>query len=402
MLVLITAGVAGCVQDDDGTPGTEVPAGSHEAYGFHVYLPPGGEPTHDLGHPAMKALPATITGLESEALTLGVASGAGIAIFGNLAFVGPGAGPMSIVDISDPTDPQVLSTVDAPGRDIDTIAYPDGRLIAVSTAGGKSMVATDVTDPSDPEILSVWEPLYPSHNLAVVPGTPIVYNSPSSGTSTDIWDLSDPLHPVMVNDWENGHGCHDLMFFNDPSRSFYRAYCAGIDRTQIWNTTDPSHPEIITTMAFPPEGYEGQSFISHMAMPNVDATVLVVGDETSGNCEVENALDDTPLEFLAPKHTNLWFYDITDEKNPIIKGQVTPELEYGACINHFGRVVHDREVMIISYYRDGILVVDFEDVENPYIVTQHSVAGSAWDAWYYQGYVFTGGGNGGMEVLSFV
>lgn len=425
---LIVAGLAGCLSGDtdaDGnapTPPVDMGGnGSHPAYGFATY-----DGLDGLSIPAAwtpldpRELPGDINGLEHVAHVEGVATGAGIAVFGHLAFAGSyGGNPgMDVIDISDPAAPTVVSSVEgAQMRDAETIAYPDGRLVVVGASGRGAFTVTDVTDPAAPVLLGSVETLHNNHNLAVVPGTPLVYNSPSGGGATDIWDLSDPENPELVADWENGQGCHDIMWHIDRANEMYRGYCAGIGVTQIWNITDPRNPSVISETPFP-EFLPGTGFrfplsLSHLAMVNHDATVLIVGDETGGGaipgCDV-GLTDPVTGTTVSGPLGNLWFYDISDEANPQLRGHVSLSqfLAPGTCTAHFGRVIEDRNQLVMAYYGGGVVLVDFNDLDNPEVLDQwlpvtpdFPTPGDTWDAWYYRGYVFTGDLARGMDVLAF-
>lgn len=421
VVILTTAALAGCLSnaetDDVGLQlqglGNDA---THPAYGYLSYLPDADVDPASLPPlwvpPAARALPDPLERLHHFAAVDGVSGGAGIALFGSLAFVGPTRGPLHIVDVSDPMDPQLQEVVDAPARDVDTIAYPDGRLVAVTTGGGRNMFFTDVTDPRAPHILSTIETPHSNHNLAVVPGTPIVYNSPSGGTFTDIIDATDPTDPKVVKEWENGYGCHDITFYMSQEEAKYRGYCAGFSNVQIWDVVDPMDPQIVTDFGWPALGQHDFGDLSlltwaHLAMPDDDASILILGDETGGgavngcdfNIRREGVSEVGPLG-------NLWFYDISDETAPVLKGHVSPSYNDAlgeTCTAHFGRVVEDTDHMVVGFYGAGVLLVDFTDPDDPVIKHRMDREGSnIWDAWYYQGYVFTGDIGRGMDVLSFL
>src|SRR5688572_16151970 len=186
---LFAAFVAGCLGSDDdssdegdgeptgpsytGTPGTlyaggnlTIPEGALFA-GAALYEDPQNTPHPawnwpTVSHPATgpnvpywwqpnngTSLPVTLAGLEHVAQAPGVPSGAGIALFGRLAVV-PGFGsPTSLVDISDPSSPVLLSQFDpqmSTHRGATVLAYPTGRLVTViSTDAGLDV--WDITDP---------------------------------------------------------------------------------------------------------------------------------------------------------------------------------------------------------------------------------------------------------------
>lgn len=434
MRALLAAGLfvslafAGCLSDglsgiiDDFTvdvqkvPGTSY-VGSHPAYGFPVYG--FDDPTfagwNDAWSiPEARELPSELGRLEYLTNVGDVPGGAGIAVFGHHAFVGGTSGPLSVVDIRDPLNPSVVATLDVPMRDAETIAFPTGKLLLVST-DGSTVALTDVTDPTNPEFITDLGVTNGAHNVAVLPGTPLYYNSPSGGTTTDIWDLSVPGAPELVQQWENGAGCHDIMWHITPD--VQRGYCAGLSETQIWDVSDPKEPTIIASIPLPDVAPGVSDLgpldqrISHLAMVNHDATVLIVGDETGGGalpaCDVYVEEPVTGTTESGP-HGNLWFYDLTDETNPVFMSQLSPNFfqSHATCTSHFGRLVEETNHVVMSFYGAGVLLVDFNDVANPRIVDQWrplsadgATPGLTWDVWYYQGYLFTGDILRGMDVL---
>ncbi len=433
-MLIASSALAGCLTADDsdslGAPAFDL-AGtndSHPAFGFPTAnsLPEGDEdlPVGWAKLPA-RALPETLEGLTSVAHVPGVPSGAGVAVFGHLGFVGAyDTDSLQVVNLMDPENPEVVGEVAARAGDVDTIAYPNGRLVAVTATRGENMLVVDVTDPTQPEIISVIETGTGNHNLAVVPGTPVLYNAASkgAGVGTEIYDLSDPVNPVLVQTWENGYSCHAQSFLIDRELDLYRGYCAGVQYTQIWNLTDPLNPSVISEIPFPVAGLEaiGEQTggiapvnFAHLAMANHNGTILIVGDETGGGagpgCDVyAHAAGST----LSGPLGNLWFYDITDEANPVLKGGLSVNAfdAVGSCTAHFGSVIEDTNHLVMAFYTGGVALVDFTDAANPVIKDQWNARGPAdacslcatWDAWYYQGYVFAGDIDRGMDIISFV
>ncbi len=443
VLLLLVAGCISSIGDEEITPETvetpaepplEVPPGQYETHTAFSFPTNGMLPvaegnqtrivaeegTVEWFRPAGAPLPETLASIEAVTQVEGTSTGGGIAVIGPLAFIGGRAsGPLQVIDISEPTEPRLVSEVaDVPVRDADPILFPDGQLVVITTGGGGDQFATDVTDPENPVPLGVIATDHGNHNIAVVPGTPIVYNSGSGGV-IDIVDYSDPAEPVAVGTFENGQGCHDITFFNDPSEAMFRAYCAGYAESQIWDTTDPTAPEMVTRIPYPsmeqalpgalgnpPD--QGATFplsFSHLALPSHDANVLIVGDETGGGaingCD---AYAETPAGTASGPVGNLWFYDISDEADPVLHGHLSPSFADavpGSCTAHFGRVIEDTGHVAMGFYAAGVLLVDFTDLDNPVIVDRLDQEGSIWDVWYHQGYLFTGDMSRGMDVLSF-
>jgi len=366
--------------------------------------------------------------------------GTGIALFGQVAIIpGRGTGNTWVYDISDPENPELLSEFSAPGRDVDTVAFPDGSLYAAFATDQGVVPVWDLTNPEDPKKVATIEPERGSHNVGFVPGTPILYNSASLGGGTDsgtgvgnvpdtaaegtaIYDLSDPANPERIQDFENGYSCHDITFSIREDSDEYRAYCAGIDMTQIWDIEDPENPEVVVNVpvhhgvAGAPSTSVPILRFSHLAIASQGGDVLVVGDETGGGLApaCDATVSQGPQTVSGPVG-NLYFYDISDEENPQLMSWMStdnpalatdevaedPTRAAGTCTSHFGRLIpsEDKNLLAIGFYARGVNIVDFTDPANPEIVQQYNDGTDVWDTWFYNGYLVTGDGNKGMEIL---
>lgn len=409
----------------------------HPAYGWATLSSPAvGDQLPAYWAPiAAKPLPETISGLEHIVKADGVEAGAGIAMFGSLAIV-PGFGaPSSIVDISDPAKPVLLSTFKpqegmASHRGATTIAYPDGRLVTV-IATGRGLDVWDISDPTSPQPLPTI--VMKSHKVGVVPGTPIVYNAASGGGGsriadegtavTEIYDLSDPTNPVKVQDWANGFACHHVYFWNDIAQEKYRGICAGIEFTQIWDTKDPKDPKVIVSVpvhqgvAGTPSGSIPLLAFSHYAGLSRDGKILLVGDESGGGSYPPGCVAsvNTPAGAVSTPVGALWFYDVSNEKSPKVLGWYSPlndprvkAAPDTSCTAHHGRLVpaEGRDMIAMSFYGAGVVLVDFTGVgtaSGPLakVVAQYADGSDTWETWYNQGYLFTGDLARGMDVITF-
>ncbi|MBW3584165.1 MAG: hypothetical protein KY455_13830 [Euryarchaeota archaeon] len=463
-ILLLLPALAGCVS----TAGTDPLPGSGSAE-VPLYAPPledalWDDPQH-FPHPAYGW--ATITHVPADAphwwqpiperphptdikgLQYLTSAGESIAADGMVAFgrllviaggppPGPGADllmPAEIFDLSDPDDPVLLSSFEPeiPRRQVDLIAYPDGRLVAVFASDAGVIPVYEITDPTTPEELAVIDLPSGGHTVAVVPGTPIVYNANTVGSlvfpfhelngarsspQTEIYDLSDPEEPVLVQVWENGLGCHAISFHITAEKQ--RAYCAGVDYNQIWDISDPAAPKILATFPMghgiqPLPGIPAPVNSGHTAFVNRDTSVLVIGDET-----FFGILPACDVYFHEAGHTvsgplgNLWFYDIRDEKRPVLQSWLSPNnalienppphnhTPTGSCAAHEGTMVPDpsRDLLSLGHYAAGTLLVDFTDPKVPFIVDQWNPDGQILDVWYNNGFLFAGDIDGGFHVFT--
>lgn len=401
----------------------------HPAFGFATLSSPPAATNLPEGWAPIppRPLPASITALTHVAgAPSRVDTGAGIALFGSLAIV-PGFGdPSHIVSVADPANPRRLGRIDEEGhRGAATIAYPDGRLLALFSTD-EDIRVWEITDPRDPRPLRALRPAQGSHKVGVVPGTPIVYNAASAGGDnvesrargvTEIFDLSDPDRPVHVQDFPNGYSCHHIHFWNRPERNRYRALCAGLEYTQIWDTADPRNPKIIVSIPVhhgvpgTPSAAVTPVVFSHTSILNRDGTVLVVGDENGGGGLPPGcvASAETPAATASVPVGAIWFYDVTDERNPLLLGWYSASRDptvmsaFGTCTAHHGRLVPDpqRDLLAMAFYSAGVMVVDFTDPTHVRALAQFADSSNTWEVWYNQGYLFTGDLARGFDVLTF-
>ncbi len=386
---------------------------------------------------ANATVPADIKGLSHLAKSPdAVKSGAGIALFGRLALV-PSDGPDAyVLDITNPASPQILSHYPGGGeRGAAIMAFPDGRLYGVvSTTPGFDVV--NITDPHNASIVAQVKAPRDGHKLGIVPGTPFVYNANSKGGDgdplfgttgdvqgvgdkgeTEIYNLSDPEHPQLVQEFKNGYGCHHIFFWIDATQDKERAICAGIEYTQIWDIKDPAKPKVIVSVpvhhgnpALPATSVPPLVF-SHFSILSQDGTELIVGDEFMGGATAECDGVHTPVKDASGPLGNVWFYDVKDEKNPKLLGFFSPPPKMisnpdvtAGCTAHHGRLVPDpsgkRQLLAIAWYADGTVLIDFTDPTNPQMVDMWNQGTNTWESWYYNGYIFTGDLNRGLDVLT--
>lgn len=407
----------------------------HPMFNFSTLTNPPAGPRSKWLEPMPKAaLPSTIKGLDWVARSEGAPGGDGMSAIGSLAILP--ARVTSLVDLSDPARPTTVGQFNQSTRTSDTIVYPDGRIVAV-VGSSTTLFAVDITNPSEPTELSQVKPPRGAHKVDVVPGTPIVYNANSKGGDgdpafgitgdvpqaakgvTEIYDLSDPTNFVEVQQFQNGYGCHRIYFYVEPSEDYHRAICAGIEMTQLWDIKDPRHPVVLVNIpvwhgrpGLPANAVPPVTF-SHFAILSADHSTLIVGDEMGGGAAMACTASVTQGTRTVSAPTGaLWFYDVSDEKNPVLKGWLSPPAPTASnpnggkgCTAHHGRLVPDpageRDLLAMGFYGAGVVLVDFTDAANPFIVDQWNDGANVWEAWYYNGYIITGDIGRGLDVLRF-
>ncbi len=394
-LVLLAAPLVGCIgsegEDIDATDVNDTP--SEEA--------------------APSPLPEQITGIGEVGIveTDGAGNGIWIDEDRDLLLSSNAGGGLQLFDIADPANVQKMGSLgDIYARDADILSW-NGTPYAILAGGGEGIHVVDISDPSDPELV-VSADAYASHNVASIPGTPYVYDATAVGAQqkvsnpiVPVLDLTDPEEPswstidipaVVNGQPTQSDGCHDVVVRPDLAKAFCAGggsmYAAGGGETFIWDisedVTDPVWEGIIDNPSI---------MYHHQAVASEDGELLFINDEfIAPNCNGAG----TPVVDAKQSTAAMWIYDISDPASPEMRSYVqVPSEEVPAnCGSHFGDLVDDRDVVVWGWYEGGTLLVDVSDPDAPEITDRHvPTSGQTWDARYHEGHVY--GSSGNLEVL---
>ena len=295
------------------------------------------------------------------------ATGTEYALVGGL---GPQAGRLYVVDVSDPIAPVLTAIVEnVPGFDVKTYrqyaytvtggpdqgAQPDGRII-------------DLTNPSQPVVVGSFPS---SHNLFITDEGLAFLEVPG----LRIFDLSeDPLAPTLL--WsDTPRNGHDATVVGDRLYDFH-----GGPGTFIYDIADPSNPVLLGTIQHPQITYH------HSGWPTEDGQYLFLCDElATGNLADITVWDISRPE--APRRVIEFADPLASVHNLMIVG----DLAY------------------VSYYAAGFRVFDISDPAQPQLLGEYDTSPAAQEgfvgAWGV--YPFAPSGNiyisdrqGGLFIFS--
>jgi hypothetical protein len=381
------------------------------------------------------------------------ATNSDLAFQGRYAYQGNYNG-FNVIDISEPEDPQVVSSVLCPGSQNDVSVH--GDLLFVSTDSRRtddscaSTVAKsltdywegikifDVSDPAEPRYVKSVETDCGSHTHTLVPGTTddVVYLYVSSydvGTAADCQAPHDKIsivevpvdapdqaflasEPVVHPDGGNpgdpegtpypyrtraSTGCHDITVF--PEKNLAAGACMGDG--VLWDISDRTQLREIDRV----QDDEYFAFW-HSATFNNAGTKVVFTDELGGGGTA------TCVEGMDPKRGADGIYDIVgegDSRELVFRSYYKiPRLQSDSenCVAHNGSLipVDGKDLMVQSWYMGGVSVWDFTDSANPVeigywergpVAEGDSTGGGTWSAYWYNGYVYSSDLGKGFDVL---
>ena len=264
----------------------------------------------------------------------------------------------AVIDIADVEDPEVLAVVPRSEGGFTKDAKLDGDLLFTNGECGCGADTPeweaydklgariwDISDPSQPILLgAMGEPSTSVHNIAL--GNGHAFLTDNIEDSVQIWSYADPTEPVFVHQWDPPEGgmVHDQTFVDDK---LYVAFWQGF---AVLDVSDPAHPiELVL------HTYEGGA--CHNAWPSDDGSHVLTTDEIEGG------------------HVRIW--DISDPDDVQQVAEVRGQHE-----NHAVHNVHVRgEHAYVSWYIEGVVVLDISDPTDPVEVGRYDTHEEAVDPW---------------------
>lgn len=236
------------------------------------------------------------------------------------AIVGEGTrGRLLVIDITDPTQPRLIKTIEAPA---------DTDLGQVSVHG--NLLVTNLTRLNSVDAMSGRTESVPAFQKAQGPDGP-----PEGAT---FWDISDPTDPKPLAEWRTGarSGTHRNAY-SGGRYAFMAASKAGFQNyiLRILDVSDPAHPAVAGEWwqqgqkegEVQPEGRQMGGFHGP-AFVNKDGTMLTLG--------------------YTPDLINL---DISDIAHPKLIGRLTltpPFVYNGVQSVHTGQPLNERGLVYVS------------------------------------------------------
>ncbi|MBL4662518.1 MAG: choice-of-anchor B family protein [Flavobacteriaceae bacterium] len=236
-----------------------------------------------------------------------------------------GGNGMSIVDVTDPTNPtQVAHVTSVPGFDVKVW---ENYVYCVNGGSGVGSIV-DISDPTNPVVAGTFPS---SHNL-FIDDNGIMYGS---FPSLRIFDLNpDPLNPTLLT--VIGTEGHDATV-----RGNLLIDCHGYSGTNLYDVSDPSAPVLLSSITDPTITYHHQGEVSS------DGNYLYINDELANN--------PTP---------DISVWDISDIANPV---RVSDFADQATTHNMY--VIGD--YAYVSYYTAGFRVFDISDPSQLVLVDEY-------------------------------
>lgn len=279
-----------------------------------------------------------------------------VAVAGNYAYIADGPGGLVIVDITDPSAPNLagsylISEVYINNPNADSVAV-EGDYAYVAA---HDLFIVDITDPSSPSLAVVVEALDIAPVLDVEVSGGYAYLLDEYGF--EIWDISDPSSPTRLSSYFS----HSRSIAVEGNYAYLPGYdSSGDDCLEIVDISDPSSPTEVTVYNL------GSSVID-------DADIAVAGN----------------YAYLAAD--GLVVLDISDPSSPILVGSYSG--------SEYGSIAVSGNYAYVTDWDYGLVVFDITDPSAPVIADSHGTAGSAVDVAVSGNYAYIADWENGLVIF---
>ena len=345
----------------------------------------------------------------------------------------------------------LFQSVDS-GQDREDCSSVNAPLVGTARIGYEGVRVFDVSNPAEPKFLDMIQTACGSHTHTLIPGkhhgrhggndkayiyvssyplgsgiTPPGTTNPPGGADfrecavphkkISIIEVSAPRgeftyrlrEQALADDttpYQGGLGgaqfiaCHDIQAF--LKKDIALGSCAG--ESQIWDISDRWRPGIQrernhTHIRRPADATPREFEFMHSAFFSWDGKIVATMDEVGGGVEARC--------FGAPPASQdgyYYFYNVVKpgSPEPPLRSRYIiprPQGDQQECVSHNGTAipVRDRYLASIAYYKGGVSVVDFTDVDNPREVAYADVTDATgtsdeWSSYWYNGRIFSNSG----------
>jgi len=333
-----------------------------------------------------------------------------VATDGNYAYVATTDG-LAVVDVRTPSRPEVVGSMTASDPAASVFdAKVDGELVSLASNGGPGITLVDVSDPTDPTEMSFVDVGHHIHNNFLADGYAYLTvnesgDAPFSEARTVVVDVRDPSDAEVVGEYrlkddfpELAMGgvspCHDVYVQDDL---LYQAFWdSGV---VVADVSDPTDPQLVTQFGDAPgadePGFDVENYLTapgnaHYVQPSPAGDLVYVGAETFPGNFVDNPDNDD--------YGGIRIFDVSDADDPQELVRIDPPNADVFRTSHNFDVTANR--LHASWYDGGVTVHDVTDPGNPETIAGYRTDDTSfWGAKTARSLTLAGDIGGGVVVL---
>jgi len=274
-------------------------------------------------------------------------------ISGNYAYIANLYAGLSIINITDPTKPILVTTINTP--DSAEHVLVEGDYAYVPSSWGQVFEIYDISDPSNPILAGSYsttslfiDDFFISGNYAYLTV------GRTSREGLEVVDISDPTNPVYAGMCSSP----DLHVSTDVFVTGNYAYVVNFTTLGVFDVSNPTNPSLVSL-------YPLSTELESIFISGVNA-------------------------YIAARNDGLLVVNITNPTNPILLGScITPTAFEVYISSDFAYVVD---------LTDGLIVIDISNPKNPVIVNSYDTPDSASGVFVDGNYAYIADQLGGLQI----
>lgn len=318
-----------------------------------------------------------------------------VALIGNYAFVADRWKGLLIIDISDPQNLAMVSELDV-SNDAVFVTVRGSHAYVVGWNDG-SFAIVDISNPENPTIKSSVDM---NRGESVIVSGDYAYVTTEFG-GLHVLDISNPENPILVGEVDTPGFAYNVKV------SGHYAYVAdGEDHLQIVDISNPENPTIVSRIITPDQpqklALSGENiYVADRlgGLQIIDANALffagVVGAVDTPGYKLEISASGDRLIVPGSEYQLI---DITDPPNPTVMGSVDAS-EPTVAFEISDDIQFDSEIFIAARGYSGIRIMDVRDPEHPVFIGEFDTPGTAYNVSVSGHHAFVADGSYGLQVI---
>lgn len=315
----------------------------------------------------------------------------GVTVVGDKAFLADSESGLQVIDVSDPTQPNIIGSVDTQGQAWSVAVADDTAYVADGYSG---LLVIDISDLSQPSIIGALETPGYAWDVKVVGNIAFMADDESG---LQVIDISDPSDLSILGSADTPGIAYGLTVSGNTA-----CVADGYGGLQVLDVSDPLHPKV-SGFVYTPGSAVGVTVVDHTAFVADSSSGLQVIDISDLSDPVIIGAVDTQDQawavavsgdtaFVADEDGGLQLVDVGDLSQPFITGSVETT-SFATCV-----AVHENRAFVADY-EGGLLVIDISDPPLPVTIGSVGTQDEAIGVSMAGNMAFVADSNGGLQII---
>ena len=320
-----------------------------------------------------------------------------VIVQGEYLYLADGAGGLTIVNVADINNPEIIGSVDNIGFALDLVLSGQYAYLALQNIG---FAVVNIADPYNPRLIKVVTSSNGANGLTI--DNNYLYTTRASSKGLSIYDITIPENPSLIS--KIGIAGTTLGVKVAEGHAYVAGWHSGLSIIDVSNSADPSTAGILSTAGtiHTVQTETGTSYAAASALGVGRAGFYIIDWQDIGIPEniSEFHVEGTEIydfkvqgnhAYLTDVRNGLVIVDISDHENPVQAGYFPIE---GNAYNI--SISGDLACVVTEY---GLEIIRVADPAHPFSVYQYHAQANITDLKLENSLAFVGIEGIGMEIL---